>query len=82
MTYIIQQAGSDVGHRIVSDNGINGGIPDPMWTRPVDPIINSGRHPRSYADPAYEPHSENRGAPISLKWIRDPVGEATYRADQ
>ena len=30
------QAGSDVGHRIVSDNGINGGIPDPMWTRPVD----------------------------------------------
>ena len=31
-----EQAGSDVGHRIVSDNGINGGIPDPMWTRPVD----------------------------------------------
>ena len=30
------QAGSDVGHRIVSDNGINGGILDPMWTRPVD----------------------------------------------
>ena len=28
--------GSDVGHRIVGVTGITGGIPDPMWTRPVD----------------------------------------------
>ena len=36
-----EQAGSDVGHRIEGDNRINGGISDPMWTRPVD--LKSGQ---------------------------------------
>ena len=47
-----------------------------------DPIINSGRPPSSYADPACEPHSENRGASLSMNWIRDHVREATYRVGQ
>ena len=74
----------------MSDNGINGGIPDPMWTRPVDlkfgQVLYSGagsnnklgRHPSSDADPTYEQHSENRGASLSQGW----GPEATYRVGQ
>ena len=47
-----------------------------------DPIINSGRPPRSDADPTCEPHSENRGASLSMNWIRDHVRAATYRVGQ
>ena len=43
MTYYpaCEQTGSDGGHRIEGDNRINGGISDPMWTRPVD--LKSGQ---------------------------------------
>ena len=47
-----------------------------------DPIINSVRPPSSDADPACEPHSENRGASLSMNWIRDHVRAATHRVGQ